>query len=188
MILVIGMMRMSFRKCFMESSSGRFRESFKVFFKKDSKKAFTLIELLIVVVIVSILVVITVPRFRGSFEFIRFENSVRNFTKLVRYGQDLAVIYRRHYRLKVEAREGAFWLEHEGKTKGRFEKVSGKWGKKYFIPSFVDLKTDKKEYVFYWDGRSQTGEVEFEFRDRYTYTVRLLGTRGHVEIIEKTNR
>ncbi|MCH7504760.1 prepilin-type N-terminal cleavage/methylation domain-containing protein [PVC group bacterium] len=172
----------------MGSSSGRFRESFKVFFKKDSKKAFTLIELLIVVVIVSILVVITVPRFRGSFEFIRFENSVRNFTKLVRYGQDLAVIYRRHYRLKVEEREGAFWLEHEGKTKGRFEKVSGKWGKKYFIPSFVDLKTDKKEYVFYLDGRSQTGEVEFEFRDRYTYTVKLLGTRGHVEIIEETNR
>ena len=121
---------MSFRKCFMGSSSGRFRENFKVFFKQDSKKAFTLIELLIVVVIVSILVVITVPRFRGSFEFIRFENSVRNFTKLVRYGQDLAVIYRRHYRLKVEEREGAFWLEHEGKTKGRFEKVSGKWGKK----------------------------------------------------------
>ena len=167
---------------------GRFRGCFRGCFRESLGKAFTLIELLIVVVIVSILVTITVPRFRGSFEFIRFENSVRNFTKLVRYGQDLALIHRRNYRLKVDERELAFWLEHEGKTKGRFEKVSGKWGKKYHIPSHVELNADKKEYVFYLDGRSQTGEVEFEFKDRYTYTIKLLGTRGNVEITEKTHR
>lgn len=150
-----------------------------------SEGSFTLIELILVIVVIGIIIAITVPNFRGSYEFLRFENSVQNFIKLIRYGQDMAILHSKPYRICIDAKKNAFWLERNKEGSDKFEKMSGKLGRRFVLPEKVEIKPDKKCYEFFVDGKSQSGKVIFKLKGKYTYTVMLNGSRGNVEIVEK---
>ncbi len=78
-----------------------------------TKKSFTLIELLIVVMILGLLAGITFPSFSNSFANLQLNNSVRDISCLMKYAREKAIMQRKKYRLEFDIAEKRYWLSRE---------------------------------------------------------------------------
>ncbi|MEM6332665.1 MAG: GspH/FimT family pseudopilin [Planctomycetota bacterium] len=63
------------------------------------RSAFTLIELMVVIVVIGVLAAITVPRFSGSFERAALRSEAQSLADAMRYARSQAIIQRRVIRL-----------------------------------------------------------------------------------------
>lgn len=68
-------------------------------------KGFSILELWISIVIVSILVGISLPLFRETFSSLQFENFVHKIISFMRYAQEMAITHNKAYKMEVYKEE-----------------------------------------------------------------------------------
>lgn len=177
--------------------------------KTDPCAGLTLIELSVVIFILSIVVVAAVPRFRNTYENIKFRNTVYNIVKLMYYARDRAIIERTPFRIRFFEDGPAFCLESQAteqdeesdkKKRGRrrrkkeaeFEEVSGSIGRKIFFPKDVTFdieEPDRVDYVtFYPDGQSDECVIYIIGGDDMTYTITTKEAIGIVKLYKERKR
>ncbi|MEW6536155.1 MAG: prepilin-type N-terminal cleavage/methylation domain-containing protein [Candidatus Auribacterota bacterium] len=176
-----------------------------------STAGFTLIELSVVVLILSIIVVAAVPRFRSTYETIKFRNTVYNIVKLMYYARDRAIIERKPYRVRFFKDDPAAYCletlkepekEEENKSSRRssrnrdkepeFEELQGSIGRKMFFPQDIELdidEPDKEDYVtFYPDGQSDECVIYITGANDETYTITTKQSVGLVKLYKEKKR
>jgi Tfp pilus assembly protein FimT len=164
--------------------------------KKSQRSSFTLIELVLVILLISILTAISTPLFRRTFSDLIIKNAAFDLAKMVNYAQEMAIIEKVAYKMNFDFEGGKYWLTRYGPVEGpdgpstgpdgsRYGKIEGRYGRDYFLPRGLGLSCDKEGIVFYPDGRSD--EAEIKISDEKGETARFIRVKGfanRVKIVE----
>lgn len=118
-------------------------------------KGFTLLELVVVLVIISVGLVLVAPRFSGTLALLELKGAARDIASGLRYARGRAILTGRETALAVDVETGRYWIE------GRDRERS--------LPQQVDLRlvVGRSEVVgegvgviaFFPDGSSTGGQV-----------------------------
>ena len=149
------------------------------------KNSYTLVELLLVVIILSIIAGIAIPSFRKTYLNLELDNSANNLALLMRYAQAHSVLERRIYRLNFDLREKRCWLtkQLEG-APNTFEAVSSRLGKSLILPKDIEIESESEFVNFYPDGKIDGISIYLKNKNNKTVTVSTEGQIGYVDVLD----
>lgn len=118
---------------------------------------FTLLELIVVVTIISSLVALSLPRFRTTFNSLKFDDFCQKVVDRMRYLRERAGIEQNVYRLNFDLTNKVIEIQAKLGTSGNegfetFGGVKGLLGKKILIPENIEIETEDIDMIFYPDG------------------------------------
>lgn len=157
---------------------------------------FSLIELIIVLSIISVMAGMLAPVFAGSISSVQFRNARNDFIALVQFVQEAAIRGGREYRVCLDTKENAYWVEvlsaknADGKY---YEPLKDVFAQKHLLPDFISIgpvkarksRTSKIVYFnCYPNGASDEAEVTFADRRNRGRKARIdiSGTLGAVSV------
>jgi len=113
-----------------------------MFSRSPNFRAFTLIELLMVLAIIAIMVALIAPSLRGFAVGRKSDDVARQIVALTRYAQSQSISEGRPFRLNVDptARQDQFWLTAQ--TGGQWVAPTNENGEKFSLPEGVKMDTD----------------------------------------------
>jgi prepilin-type N-terminal cleavage/methylation domain-containing protein len=136
--------------------------------RRDNRRGFTLIELILVMVVVFTLATVVAPRFSDFFPSFQVRKSTDQLMAWARKARSDAALTGTRQRLYVDATNQKYWIEVESrpiKDPGKFVKLSGAWTPETLPQSVVFETVEVK------DLETQTGAVKYvEFRPDGTST------------------
>ena len=145
-----------------------------------SLTGFTLIELALVGVLILVIIAGSMPLFRKTFRGLELENSARNIAKIVRYGQERAIVEANTFKINFDFDKKIYWLTQL--DKGEFKKIKNeRFGEIFSIPEAIAIEGDKKTAIFYPDGRSEKLDIKLTSGGESSY-VTVSGRPGYVRI------
>jgi len=153
--------------------------------RKINKEGFTFIELILVAVIIGIIIALSTPLFRTTFNTLQLESLSSNLAKFIRYSQERAIVERLRYRLVFNDSQHKYWLEVEKDPlngAGEFQRLKSRWGKVHSVPEGIFLETGKKKINFYPDGKTSKNTIYLSNKKGTTYTLIMGGTLGRVQV------
>ena len=137
--------------------------------RRHLRQGFTFLELILVAAVMSILVAVSVPQFRKSFDSLVFQNFISDLTSFAGYAQAKAVTNSSEMRVNIDLQQKRLLLESRMPSGGTLTLGTEEWRieKTKVIPDSlsVDLKGGSGEIKFYPDGTSD--KAEFAVTDRY---------------------
>jgi len=150
---------------------------------------FTLIELILVILLISVLVGLSTPLFRKTFSALQIRNVVSNTTKIINYAQEMAIIEKTNYRANFDFEKEKYWLTKYvfSENGSAYKKIGGKCGKTFSIPKGLTITGNDTEITFYPDGRSEKAEIRIIDKNKEGLLLRVKGFANRVEIKEIRN-
>lgn len=119
--------------------------------RRRTHDAFTLLELLIVIFIISIVLGLSMPLFRKTFSDMKLTASAQDIVSILRYAQERAIVEDAVFRLNLDTSKGEYWLtkakKEEGKSALIFSKIEGNYGRRYSIADDLTMKTQATNVV-----------------------------------------
>jgi prepilin-type N-terminal cleavage/methylation domain-containing protein len=106
----------------------------------EPSRAFTLIELILVMTILVLVVSMLAPSLRGFGIGRSNDNAARQLVSLAKYARAQAISEGRRYRLSFDTQNNAFWLTAE--QGGTFTSPSNDFGRRIDAPEGVTIQTD----------------------------------------------
>ena len=151
-----------------------------------SVAAFTLIELFLVVLLLSVIVSLSTPMFRRTFSELSLKNTAFTISKLANYSQEMAIIDRVSYRMNLDYKNGKFWLAKFEPKENTYKKLTNMYGKVFAFPESSNA-SGPKDVTFNPDGRCDEAEIRITDAHGTGYAVRTqgFGRRVAVEDITK---
>ena len=161
---------------------------------KKSLTGFTLIELVLVILLVSVIAALSTPLFRRTFSDLELKGASFTMAKLINYARQTAIIEKANYKLNLDFAEGKFWITKRDSAAGEaeYKGIGSRYGKVFSLPGgvrFADADgnfNEKSEIVFYPDGRSAGGDIKIVNKagDGRILRVRGFGRRVEIEGVE----
>jgi len=146
-------------------------------------KAFTLIELILVVVILSVLSTLAVPRLAHFYDTLQLRGFTSDLSSLAQYLQAEAISRAGVYSLTYDE-EHAFFRARL-KVDDEFRDISGRWGRKFLIPPGITVSgqpPEVSEILFYPDGSSDTATIYFENKYGARISLSIQGSTGQIKV------
>ncbi len=147
-------------------------------FRKCSLTGFTLIEILLVLVLLSIFVGLVIPRVGILFFDYEFHSTANKIEKLIRFASYSAILNKNIYRLNIDRTAKSFSLSQKKTVNGNseFENVSGKAGSTLFLPQRVDLSNITADEIYFFpDGSSTASTITIKHSNDNTVSFVLKG-------------
>jgi prepilin-type N-terminal cleavage/methylation domain-containing protein len=135
-----------------------------------SKDAFTLVEIILSVVILSVTIALAIPNFSKTFYRLELRKTADNIVYLIRYGQSRAVTERKTYLLNFT--EG---LTHYQLLRGAsagslkeqdFTPISHAFGRLFKVPNSVAISSEVNSVKIYSDGTLDKVRIHLKGKDR----------------------
>ncbi|MFH1201668.1 MAG: prepilin-type N-terminal cleavage/methylation domain-containing protein [Candidatus Omnitrophota bacterium] len=149
-----------------------------VFSRKINKRkhslsltGFTLIELILVAVIISIITVVALPRFRKTFQELQAKEFIQNLTSLALYARERAVLERNVVRVNLDFSKHIYWLSVKELNKDEFRKLNDRISRSRIIPETISAETDINHIDFYPDGRTDKISLVIKNNGTNAYTL-----------------
>jgi prepilin-type N-terminal cleavage/methylation domain-containing protein len=144
-------------------------------------QAFTLVEVMLVVVIVLIATAIAVPAFRGTFKSTQMTDAVRSTIRLSRYARSMSILRQEECALSFLSNKVSLVCGEEQLSQRRLPDeivVDG------FDNLSVKNSSSKKTALFFPSGMNEGFEVVFSDGDLRERTLRCHPTTGKVTVDE----
>jgi type II secretion system protein H len=160
-------------------------------------RGFTLIEIIVVVVIVSILFIVTMPSLRSVNDNNRLRSSMREITTLMKYARTEAVFNGRTTEVFLDTQKHEFWLDlrkpDEKRTSRKSDKLKSTMERKRELEKNVQfeainaiekniLKNEVVAIDFYPDGTASPALITLKNTRDLRYTIEVFKSTGQVEI------
>lgn len=135
-------------------------------------RAFTLIELLIVSVIIFILIGFATPLFRKTFTDLELKEAASNISKLIALAQQEAIINQSGSRVRFNAEKNTYSL--------------GEKGRRFNLPRSVNIEPRSQDITinFYPDGHCDKVELKLVGKEGKALKIATTGILGNVVITE----
>ncbi|MFC2140143.1 Tfp pilus assembly protein FimT/FimU [Candidatus Auribacterota bacterium] len=143
---------------------------------KNRRSGFTLLEIMLVAIILTLLISITVPNFKKTYENMELDNAVRNISQLMKYIQEKGVLGGISYRILFL--ENKYWIEKQGKGATYF-RLRDKIGKTYFLPKDVSIDPREINIHFFPDGDIEEAELIISKKNIKRYKITTKELKGH---------
>lgn len=144
--------------------------------KKKVNNAFTLIEILLVIVIVGIILALAAPNFSQGYSRLQLKQTADDLLNMSRWAQAMSVGQARIYALSFSRDRHSYGLlrakvplqnEETGNIedtdlKDTFEPVTGRLGAMHVIPDAIRLHTQANRIEFYPDGTIDPATIELD--------------------------
>jgi|CXWL01.1.fsa_nt_gi prepilin-type N-terminal cleavage/methylation domain-containing protein len=127
--------------------------------------AFTLIETILVIALISVMTALAVPNFNKVYRSISLQRTVNHLVDVMCYAQSQAIIKGQPYRLNFDPAFINYWVtqgvvsENAQFSDSAYRTISGKWGNVFVLPQRAKLSTDLPFIQFEPNGR--IGQAEF---------------------------
>lgn len=152
--------------------------------KRNSPTGFSLLEVLVVVAIVGAIFALGIPRFRGTFDSLRFQNFCQDLLARMRYLNERAsveqVIYRLTFDFSSARAEITFKADPEENI---FEEVRGRLGKAMPIPAGIAIETSPQGIFFFPDGSIAGADIHLRDSHR-SATIKINNSLGRLSLEE----
>jgi prepilin-type N-terminal cleavage/methylation domain-containing protein len=147
---------------------------------------FTLLELLVVMLIMSVLVGVSVPQFRGTFRHLQLQVVASDVATLLTYAGRRAVATGEVLRVHFDVEGRRYWLvtAPQGSPEEPFERVSGKFARVSSVPRPISFAPSTREVTFYPDGRADRFEMVISDDSPLTYRLATDVRTGRVKLVE----
>ncbi len=135
---------------------------------KHISRGFTLIEMMLVVVILSIIIAATVPNFSKGYERFQLRQITDDIKHKARWAQAMAMGKQCTYVLVFNADRTVYNIQRIGiddKHKERMEPISGRLGRTHKIPSNIQLAIKEDSVHFFSDGTLDPVRIELSAGD-----------------------
>lgn len=106
-----------------------------------SGRAFTLLELLLVMIILAIVAGVAAPSLRGFGIGRQTDNAANLIASLAQYAHSQAIAQGRTYHLNVDPAAGEVWLSAQGDD-GSYVPLTGDFGRRFQLDQNIHLQTD----------------------------------------------
>ena len=145
-------------------------------------KAFTFLEILIVIIILGVIMGFSIPRFHGTFNNLQLKMAAHDLSQFFRYAQGEAVRDERIHKIVID--NHSYWLMVQKEDEGNgFERTSGRWGKTNVINDNIEVVAENDEIFFYPEGMIDRVEICLK-RGEASYTLTTKERQGYVEVFE----
>ncbi|GEM_PF-6191317 len=135
---------------------------------RNDTRGFTLIELMLVAVILSIVIGLASPRFKNTFSEIELKNAAFNLYKLMHFAREKAILQKKSFKVTLNF-DGSTYrlLEWKDKDLGEtpdaaesaFFPVPGRFGRTQRLPSSLKLDGDSEEVACHADGNCSPAKL-----------------------------
>lgn len=103
-------------------------------------RGFTLLELILVMVIITVVLSMAAPSLRGFFASRKAHDAAAGILSLIRYARSQAITEGRNYRLNLNPDEGVYWLTVD--EAGGYANLDTDMGRKFLLPEFTSMKLE----------------------------------------------
>ena len=177
--------------------------------KLKSRRAFTLIEMVVVIVLISIVAAMIIPEMKGSFNDALLRSTGRDLVNVFSFASSRAVGLGQCYRVRFDAPNGRYAVErqiHDG-TGTDFVPLKDVSGAEGRLDPHIAVAISAPEesssgndlspgpaaqslpdaISFYPDGTSDAAEVQLRDRDGFQLLLQLNPVTGRVHVTEPTH-
>lgn len=123
------------------------------------RNAFTLIEMLVVVVILSVVVALNLPNLRYFYQGAVLKQTAYRVLYLMQNAQTRALSVGRDIHLTFDEQKVIFQLNQESEKEGEFAPVPGRLGEGLDVPPMLHVKEEGAPFVFSRDGSISRGLI-----------------------------
>ena len=151
-------------------------------------RGFTLVELLLVVVLMSVVMGLAVANFSGVFGGMELRRSADDMAAAMRYGQARAAAEGLTVRLVFAEGFRQYRLQQAIRSddgeEGVFENISSRFARPVMLPRDVAVDSDLREINFYSDGTIDRVRVHLKAKGRQRI-LSSMGQRGYVFVLDE---
>jgi len=104
----------------------------------DARRAFTLLELILVLVMVSLLLGIAAPALRGFVGARRSADAAAQLLSMANYARSQAIAEGTVYRLNIDTEQNVYWLTML--AEGTFVELASEYGRRFALPDTVSVE------------------------------------------------
>jgi len=127
--------------------------------------AFSLIEILLVVVIIGIVIALASPNFSKGYSRFQIKQTADDLLSISRWAQAMAIGQEQTYALTFSADRHSYGLTREKSSlapndQNTFEPIQGALGKNHQIPDSIQLDSNEDQIKFYPDGTIDSARIK----------------------------
>lgn len=160
----------------------RYHRHPKAVVQRSFPQGFTLVEVLLAVVILSVIAGLAVPNFSRGYRRFRLKKAAGDLAYAMRYAQSRAVVKNRQVKLEFDSEFSGYRLWEEIVDGApAFQKMTGRFGKFFNLPEGLKTEGDVSAVSFYPDG-SMDRQRFYVCDDHECFTVSTKEQRGHVRL------
>ena len=154
--------------------------------KRKVKSGFTLIELIVVVLLLSIVTGLAVPRFKRTFSELQLKSSAFNLYKMLQFARDRAIVEGARFRIHFDFERRSYRLlkapDKEDRTPA-YKITPGRFGKKIVLPETIRIEGHPADLTCYPDGTCMNAAIRLS-GEGGAFEVLISGLGGVVRIRE----
>jgi prepilin-type N-terminal cleavage/methylation domain-containing protein len=128
---------------------------------REGRCAFTLLELVLVLVIIATVMALAAPSLRGFWRGADARDAATQLLSVIQWGRIKAVSDSTIYRLNIDARDGRYWLTMQ--DGGEFVDVGSDFGQTFTLPAQMRIElrdaTTTDSIEFHPNGRSEVATI-----------------------------
>ncbi len=154
--------------------------------RRSIPRGFSLIELILVVLLLSVIAGLAVPNFKQSFSNLKLNQTAKDLSYVMRYAQSRAVSKGIVIRLEFTSEMDRYHLTQLSSkgSLGEYERFKGRMGREFEISDLIKIDFMEGNVTFFPDGTIEKKEINVCKEDRCL----LISTkvqRGYVNVIEE---
>ncbi|MFH1458642.1 MAG: prepilin-type N-terminal cleavage/methylation domain-containing protein [Candidatus Omnitrophota bacterium] len=145
-----------------------------MFVNRLEKKGFTLIEFLLVIIITSILITVSLPKLRSSFDDFRLKNFAGELQIFMTYLKERSIVEGRVIYLNIDNENRRLWAQIKDEPRPL---------KALILPQGLSLESGKEQVLFYPDGQIDNITLAVMNADGRRMSLTTKGVFGGVKIL-----
>ena len=127
-------------------------------------KGFTFFELILVILILAIIIGISVPLLRKSFDDFLLRTSISQIRDLLIFAKQRSIIENKIHQLNFINDKSFYITFLNNQTEP--QRIKGRWAKTFHLPQGIYLETKNNKINFYPDGSTDRIEILIKSKDK----------------------